>query len=147
MSADTSRRKKSHEQDSREYHFVPREEMERGIINHRYTPCLSSCCRYAFLVYNFFRSSTVLEGFLILLHVCLSSLFVRRLGRNEAPFCLSQLYYVESEEMHVGTTFSIVRVSGQQLLCNKNFDVLVYLKCVKMCSNCIAFQDFMTKFI
>ncbi|KAH3748021.1 MAGUK p55 subfamily member 7-like [Dreissena polymorpha] len=32
----TSRRKKTHEQDSREYHFVPREEMERGIINHRF---------------------------------------------------------------------------------------------------------------
>ncbi|KAL4217503.1 MAGUK p55 subfamily member 7 [Mactra antiquata] len=32
----TSRKKKVHEQESREYHFVPREEMERGIINHRF---------------------------------------------------------------------------------------------------------------
>ncbi|WAR09930.1 MPP7-like protein, partial [Mya arenaria] len=33
---DTSRRRKPHEEDSREYYFVPREEMERGIINHRF---------------------------------------------------------------------------------------------------------------
>lgn len=32
----TSRRRKHHEQEDREYHFVPREEMERGIINHRF---------------------------------------------------------------------------------------------------------------
>ncbi|XP_053385588.1 MAGUK p55 subfamily member 7-like isoform X2 [Mercenaria mercenaria] len=32
----TSRKRKQHEQDSREYHFVPREEMERGIINHKF---------------------------------------------------------------------------------------------------------------
>ena len=34
--SDTSRSRKPHEQDGRDYHFVPREEMERGIINHRY---------------------------------------------------------------------------------------------------------------
>ena len=36
MFTDTSRGRKPHEQDGRDYHFVPREEMERGIINHRY---------------------------------------------------------------------------------------------------------------
>lgn len=32
----TSRRRKPHEEESREYKFIPREEMERGIINHRF---------------------------------------------------------------------------------------------------------------